>query len=137
MKTLTCARSPCSSCPYRRDVPSGVWAANEYEKLAEYDEIMPLQPQARFDCHQRDGKLCAGWVATHGAMNLLALRLAAARMFVNLRVDPDVFEYQTDVPVFRSGREAMKHGLKGIARPSRAARELVQRLMAKVARGKA
>ena len=24
---------PCSSCPYRKDVPSGVWAHHEYEKL--------------------------------------------------------------------------------------------------------
>ena len=31
------AKSPCGSCPYRQDVPSGVWAASEYEKLPAYD----------------------------------------------------------------------------------------------------
>nr|WP_280343300.1 DUF6283 family protein [Nocardia neocaledoniensis] len=30
------APRPCVSCPYRRDVPSGVWDFGEYEKLRGY-----------------------------------------------------------------------------------------------------
>lgn len=126
---LTCARSPCSSCPYRRDVPSGVWAANEYEKLIEYDAPMPFQPTARFDCHQRDGKLCAGWVASHGAHNLFALRLLA----IHDRLDPIVYNYETDTPVFKSGTQAAQHGMKRISNPPRKAHALIRRLKGKIA----
>ncbi|MGH3734203.1 MAG: DUF6283 family protein [Micromonosporaceae bacterium] len=28
---------PCETCPYRKDAPSGVWAAEEYERLRSYD----------------------------------------------------------------------------------------------------
>lgn len=33
MTKLTPRKTPCASCPYRKDVPSGVWEASEYEKL--------------------------------------------------------------------------------------------------------
>jgi hypothetical protein len=36
-EALTCAARPCASCPYRKDVPSGIWAAHEYTKLLAYD----------------------------------------------------------------------------------------------------
>lgn len=73
-----CVRSgACSSCPYRRDVPAGIWHADEYEKLRAYDRDTSEQPMAPFLCHQQDGTLCAGWVAVHG-MNLLGLRVGIA-----------------------------------------------------------
>lgn len=115
----TVARLPCGTCPYRRDVPSGVWAAQEYDKLIEYDGPMWLQPQALFLCHQRDGNLCAGWIACHGADNLLAVRLAER---VRGNLDLSVFDYQCPVPVFGSGAEAAAHGLRDIAQPGEAAR---------------
>jgi hypothetical protein len=31
------APKPCESCPYRKDVPSGVWSEGEYRKLPQYD----------------------------------------------------------------------------------------------------
>jgi hypothetical protein len=34
---LKCGNSPCSSCPYKRDTPPGIWAEHEYEKLPAYD----------------------------------------------------------------------------------------------------
>lgn len=68
---------PCGTCPYRRDVPSGVWAAEEYDKLPGYDGDVPDQLRAGamglFMCHQRDGCLCGGWLMAHGPDNLLAL----------------------------------------------------------------
>jgi hypothetical protein len=35
-------RRPCSSCPYRRDVPSGLWSAEEYDKLclAQHERLL-------------------------------------------------------------------------------------------------
>lgn len=127
-KTLTCAPRPCASCPYRKDAPSGLWHQHEYDKLTAYDGDISEQAfkgaTADFGCHQRDGKLCAGWVAAHGAGNLLALRLRAGR------VPQETWDYTTDVPVFASGAEARAHGIKDLKRPGRKA----QRLMAKLER---
>lgn len=47
---LTVRTEPCSSCPYRRDVPSGVWHREEYEKLLQYDDSTEILPA--FMCHQ-------------------------------------------------------------------------------------
>ena len=126
-KLLKCAASPCKSCPYRRDAPVGLWAPHEYEKLPGYDGDIPDQLMAgahgRFDCHQRDGNLCAGWVSTHGAGNLLALRLQADK------VDPSVWDYQSPVPVFSTGQEAHDHG---VGEPDARASRMMKRLVKKI-----
>ncbi len=125
----TCAKAPCKTCPYRRDVPSGLWAKEEYAKLKLYDgttgEQLEKGAVAVFDCHQRDGMMCAGWIATHDARHLLALRLSAAK------IDPSVFTYTTSVPVFKSGTAAAKHGMRDIKKPGVAARNAIQRLSRK------
>jgi hypothetical protein len=131
--TLTCAKRPCASCPYRQDAPSGLWAEHEYDKLVSYDGDMTEQVFANafgvFLCHQRDGHLCAGWVAGHGSENLLALRL-------DQEVDPEVFGYETDVPVFSSGAEARAHGMRDIEKPGRKAVRLMVKLTEKgIAKG--
>jgi hypothetical protein len=120
--TVTVAKRPCGSCPYRRDVPSGVWAESEYDKLPDYDAPTWSQPLGLFMCHQRDGCLCAGWLACHGR-ELLAVRLARDT------VDPAVHGYTTDVPVFASGAEAAAHGKRGIDRPDPKAKKLVAKLL--------
>ncbi|MEV6909068.1 DUF6283 family protein [Amycolatopsis sp. NPDC051071] len=48
------AEAPCRSCPYRRDVPSGVWDISEYEKLARYDRDTGEQPTGLFQYHLTD-----------------------------------------------------------------------------------
>jgi len=126
---LTCAARPCASCPYRQDVPSGVWAEHEYAKLIAYDgdiidQVINGATQV-FGCHQRDGHLCAGWVATHGAPNLLALRLRADN------VPDETWDYKTDVPVFKSGAEAAKHGVTDMDEPGVKARRLMDKLVEK------
>jgi hypothetical protein len=128
-KKYTCAKAPCKTCPYRRDVPSGLWAREEYEKLPGYDgePFQQLEKGAlgRFDCHQRDGNMCAGWIATHGAENLLALRLAR-------NIAPEVIGYKSPVPVFGSGAEAAAHGMRDIEKPGADARRAIQRLSRKL-----
>lgn len=127
-RNLTCAPRPCASCPYRKDVPSGIWHRDEYEKLLTYDGDIPEQLMkgglATFLCHQRDGHLCAGWVAAHGPHNLLALRLDRG-------IDPAVFDYETDIPVFSSGSEAHAHGLKDMDEPGEKAQRLIGKLLDK------
>jgi hypothetical protein len=124
--TLTCAKRPCASCPYRKDAPSGLWDAHEYDKLPAYDgdilDQMFAGATAVFGCHQRDGHLCAGWVAAHGPENLLALRLRGDE------VPQETWEYETDVPVFRSGSEAGRHGMKDLHKPGLKAQRLMVKL---------
>ena len=129
---LTVAKAPCISCPYRLDVPSGVWAASEYDKLPAYDAPPVVQVTngalARFDCHQQNGKLCAGWVGCHGADNLMALRVAG----FSREIAEEVWAYESPVPLFLSGAEAAAHGKRQIDRPGRAARAMIGRLKNKL-----
>ncbi|MEU3010209.1 DUF6283 family protein [Nocardia asteroides] len=127
------APRPCASCPYRRDVPSGVWDYAEYEKLRAYDGEMGEQPQGLFQCHQADGdspasRMCAGWVGCHGGHELLALRLA----LIGGRIQPETFEaaerYVSPVALFGSGAEAADHGQAEIDRPGVQARRLIQKI---------
>jgi hypothetical protein len=123
------AKAPCASCPYRQDVPSGVWDASEYKKLPTYDgsimEQLSKGATKLFGCHQKDGCLCAGWVATHGASDLLAMRLHGES------IPPEVWSYESPVPVFASGREAAEHGMREIEAPPVAAKRVIDRLQRK------
>ena len=112
---------PCSTCPYRRDVPPGIWAAEEYHRLRDYDRPTGQQPVAGFACHTTPDEFCHGWAvvgSSRGHENdLLALRLHHAR------VPPPA------VPLFGSGAEAAAHGLAGIEAPPPAAVKAIARLM--------
>lgn len=121
----TPAAAPCKSCPYRKDVPSGVWAAHEYQKLPLYDGETWEQSPALFFCHQQDGHLCAGWLGCHDQQHLLALRLHEAA------VSQLAWEYHSPVELFASGAEAAAHGMKDIASPGQRASEMISRLAAK------
>lgn len=123
----------CSSCPYRRDVPSGVWAAHEYDKLIEYDRPTAEQPWAPFMCHATPDHYCHGWAACHSnrgaGYELLALRMAEAREVVSQPALP-----APDPRLFSSGVEAAEHGKRDIKHPSPAARRAVARLVRKYER---
>lgn len=116
--------APCGSCPYRRDVPAGIWHPDEYAKLPGYDGETGDQAAAGasglFMCHQNDGHLCAGWAGCHDTGHLLALRLH--------RVHPSTFNYTSPVPLFASGAEAAAHGLAGVAEPCARARQAIGKL---------
>jgi hypothetical protein len=116
--------TPCSSCPYRCGVPSGIWEASEYEKLERYDAPLPEQPIAVFLCHHSDGHACAGWLGHTDPSQLLAVRLGIARG----DVDPDCLAYTTSVPLFPSGAAAAAHGLAEIAGPGERAVAAIDKL---------
>ena len=120
-------KAPCGTCPYRRDVPSGVWDASEYVKLPRYDgeiyEQLLANAVGLFFCHQSDGHLCAGWVACHDMTNTLATRLH--------EVHPSTYDYRSPVPVFASGEEAAEHGMDGIDEPDARARAAIRKLQIK------
>lgn len=124
------APRPCESCPYRRDVPSGVWADEEYDKLPEFDKDTASQPPGVFLCHQQNGRVCAGWIGCHGAHELLGVRIAASMRKMS---DADLLatlNYTSPVPLFASGAEAAAHGKAEIRSLGTGAR----RVIAKVSR---
>jgi hypothetical protein len=123
------SKAPCGSCPYRKDVPSGVWAREEYEKLKTYDgepfEQVLKGGISLFMCHQNDGTLCAGWVGCHNKTQSMALRLHSQE------VTPETFSYESPVPLFSSGTEAAEHGMAEIDNPSPKAKATVDKLVHK------
>jgi hypothetical protein len=118
------SRVPCGTCPYRRDVPAGIWDASEYRKLLLYDggtiDQLMAGGTALFFCHQNDGHLCAGWAGCHNTDELLAVRINA--------VDPSTFGYVSPIPLFSSGAEAAAHGLSEIDQPGQRAMVAVAKL---------
>lgn len=135
--TAAPAPRPCGSCPYRRDVPSGVWAEDEYDKLPRYDEDTHGQPAAAFFCHQQDGRLCAGWVGCHDMGNSLGLRFAGMAGRLTPAEFDACLDYTTDVPLFASGAEAAAHGKWNLAAPDVRAQRTMQKVSARQARTRA
>jgi hypothetical protein len=115
-------KTPCEACPYRCDVPSGVWAHHEYEKLRPYDGETWEQPPAGFACHSTPKKFCHGWAVVSGT-DSLALRIAQVPAIPPAKV-----------PLWGSHNEAADHGQRDIEAPAQDAREIVDRLTRKHAR---
>lgn len=123
---LTCAPNPCNTCPYRRDTPVGIWHQGEYDKLPQWDEQMAFA--GIFLCHNNPSGLCRGWVEVHNRN--MAVRIAMAQVEWNeSNLKP------TKVPLYRSGSEARRAGLKGIRRPNDKARQSIQKLLARREQG--
>lgn len=129
------AAAPCRFCPYRRDVPSGVWMEDEYAKLPPYDGKTWEQPVGVFLCHQQDGRACAGWASVHGDENSMALRMASAAGYLDGETLDAILDYEASVPVFATGAEAAEHGLAEVETPGPAALRTVERLQRKRRRG--
>lgn len=131
---------PCESCPYRRDVASGVWAHEEYEKLRRYDRETHKQPTGVFQCHQgKDAsgrmRVCAGWAGCHDGNHLLALRMGAMVGVLDMATVDAVIDYVSPVPLFASGSEAADHGQREIEHPDGAAVRTIIKIGRNRARG--
>jgi len=123
-------KSPCASCPFRKDCPSGVWSGEEYAKLPLYDGPTWGQSPTVFFCHLSPDEACGGWTATFDMRHNLGLRIAAA----GYDIDWDTFiKYETTVAVFSSGAEAAEHGTAMLENPP----EEAQAAIAKIARQRA
>lgn len=129
------APSPCGSCPYRQDVPSGVWADEEYAKLPEYDGPLWSQPPSVFCCHQQDGRVCAGWAGVHDMDENLGLRLAVHADLMSVEEAEATLDYESPVPLFESGAAAAEHGLAEVEKPGPLAGRLIVKLRQRQERG--
>jgi len=111
----------CASCPYRRDTPSGIWQAEEYEKLRAFDqEVTQLEdPLSVFLCHQSEvtGRetICRGWLSVHRDSIAGAVRC-------------DQVPREAEPLYYATGTEACEAGLAGVEQPSREARHKTETL---------
>lgn len=115
---------PCIACPYRRDVPSGLWHAEEYFKLVKYEGETWEQPTGVFACHATPEFLCHGWAVVSG-YDSLGLRLDAMRHNEPIEIP------ESRIPLFGSHREAAEHGLRQINKLTPAAKRMIDRLVRK------
>lgn len=118
-------KTPCASCPYRQNVPSGVWHEDEYAKLERYDAETGSQPAAVFMCHQGAGDVCAGWLGHTDPAELLAVRIG----IISGSLDESCATYETDVPLFASGAEAAAHGRAAIKNPDDRAVQAIRKIV--------
>ena len=133
MTTQPPAPRPCESCPYRQDVPSGIWAASEYAKLPTYDEPTFAQPARLFLCHQHDrddgrARVCSGWAGCYDGAHLLALRVAVSSGEITAQTADAIRDYRSPAPLFASGAEAAVHGMREIRSPGREARTAIGKI---------
>lgn len=123
-ETLAMNREPCASCPYRRDTPPGIWAAEEYRKLPAWDT--QFGGNGVFLCHhtpQIERKtVCRGWLVVHGD-NITARLTAMSGVELT-----EENKKMTVAPLYRSGAEACKAGLRGVARPPEKAKAVIQKI---------
>jgi hypothetical protein len=125
---------PCASCPYRRDVPSGVWHASEYAKLPPFDRETFAQPPAAFFCHQQNGHLCAGWVGCHDMDQSLGLRMAAMSGLLAGEEVEKALDYVSPIPLWSSGAEAAAHGIAEVTEPGAEAQRTIGKLVRRAER---
>lgn len=113
-----CRKEPCPQCPWRKDVPTGVFPPKAFQTSAPtaYDAAM-----STFACHMSGAKMpatCAGFLMRH-AENNLGVRLGLAKDRIEL-------ERVTDggLPLYESYREmAIANGVDPddpVLRPVRA-----------------
>lgn len=123
MKVLA---KPCSSCPYRKDHPSGVWHHEEYEKLRDYDHNRAF---GIFLCHQTNAHgietACRGWMSV--ARESVAVRLGMAQG----EFTPEQVYAECGVPLHATGDAAADAGQKKLARPPAKASTMIERLVRK------
>lgn len=123
------APRPCDSCPYRSDVPSGIWERSEYEKLPHYDGETFEQPPSTFGCHLTGDRLCAGWVGCHDMAESLSMRLAVSSGRITKAAWDAALAYVSPIPLFSTGAEAARHGLEELDNPSPAADKIIRKLL--------
>jgi len=98
---MAVCHKPCAQCPWRKDVPTGVFPAEAYRLSAPtaYDAAM-----STFACHMKGRKAvtCAGFMMRHSENNL-AVRLNQTTGRVDLRKVTDggfpLYRSYTDMAV--------------------------------------
>lgn len=122
---------PCEACPYRRDAPTGVWDAAEFENVKAQDHDFGNT----FGCHldatrpKEDWQPCVGWLADQKRRGVPNIPLRMMLMTTPGAVD--VFEaVNENDPKLYASIEEMVAANAGKRFPSRAPK--AKRLVAKL-----
>ena len=127
-RKLAPRKTPCATCPYRKNVPQGIWDWSEYQKLRRYDEDTATQPPNLFMCHQGEGDICMGWWSCGGQpFELLAVRLAVIRGEIAL----EELENITTIPIHPTHSAAAGHGTEKYYDPPQEARDAIEKIVRK------
>jgi hypothetical protein len=126
---LVVPANPCSTCPYACDTPAGIWAPEEYDRLADFDTNART---GTFLCHHSPvtGReaVCRGWLAVHAES-------VAVRLAVLLGAIPPGAPYEPmAAAVYATGTEARDAGRAGIDEPTPEAQTAIVKLAAQRAR---
>lgn len=129
---LHAAPRPCNTCPYRRDTPPGIWAPEEYEKLArfDFDPWAAAAPElAVFRCHQQTATgvptVCRGWLTVHAETPAVRLAVAGGQVTV------DQVYAAVDDELYETGAEARDAGMAGVLEPGADAEAAIGKLVAR------
>ncbi len=65
-------KSPCKTCPYRKDVPLRHWAIEEFKGLLDSEKE---QFGRTYGCHKKDDTVCKGWLMNQDKRNFPSIML--------------------------------------------------------------
>ena len=111
------AKTPCKSCPYRKDAPLAFWNEAEFLNL---ERTEADQMGAVFGCHQ-DGKkpkdevgVCVGWLLNQKKRGLPSMRLRLALIKDRQLTEQANLVHSKGIRMFRTVSAMVKANLKAI-----------------------
>lgn len=132
VKRLKVMPEGCTTCPYRRDTPPGIWAPEEYERLRDYDAEIhelanPIDGLKIFHCHQESitnqPTICRGWLSVHGGSSAVGLAVSLGA------IEPEDVPPEPEPLYYATGNEAADAGLAGVDEPTDEAQRAMDRLI--------
>jgi hypothetical protein len=76
-------RTPCGSCPYRKDAPIALWHREEYESVFRSETTTDPLDGTIYGCHatlRKEPQVCAGWLLDQQRRGVPSIRLRLALM---------------------------------------------------------
>ncbi|KKM86854.1 hypothetical protein LCGC14_1274800 [marine sediment metagenome] len=131
-KRLKVPPQACTTCPYRRDTPPGIWAPKEYERLRNYDAQIhelanPIDGLKIFHCHQESitnqPTICRGWLSVHREAAAVGLAISLGA------IGPEDVPINSEQLYYATGNEAADAGLAGVGDPNDEAQRAIDRLL--------
>lgn len=96
--------SPCTTCPYRKDVKLKTWDKAEFKDLLANDQT---QMGTVYACHKKDGHVCVGWLMDQYKRGLpsIMLRLSLLKNKVNIEYSNSL---NCDADMYKSIRDMIR-----------------------------
>jgi hypothetical protein len=117
MNPLNTPKSPCKSCPYRKDAPLGHWDKEHFLSVINSNND-PLNG-CMFACHNhvkmdpKERGLCAGWLLDQKKHGVPSIRLRLA-MFGDAGFATAINRVRSRVPMFKDAMAMVAANLRAI-----------------------